>query len=64
MRVNKYAGKLPMASFNKKTWRTLCVITKKIGVKKIHNCFCKYAIVDNQVSNTQMTQKLIWSSVY
>ena len=49
IRVNKYEGTLPMASFNKKT----CVITeKKFGVKiiKIHNCFCKYAIEDNQVA--------------
>ena len=49
MGVNKYASTFPMASCNKKT----CVITeKKSGVKKmkIRNCFCKYAIEDNQVA--------------
>ena len=49
MGVNKYASIFPMASFNKEG-----VITekKKRGVKnmKIRNCFCKYAIEDNQVA--------------
>ena len=48
MVVNKYASTVRMASCNKKR-----VITeKKRGVKnmKIRNCFCKYAIEDNQVA--------------
>ena len=47
MVVNKYASTFPMASCNKKT----CNHRKKHGVKnmKIHNCFCKYAIEDNEV---------------
>ena len=36
MGVNKYASTFPMASCNKK-W-------------KIRNCFCKYAIEENQVA--------------
>ena len=48
MGVNKYASIFPMASCNKK-W---CNHRKKCGVKnmKIRNCFCKYAIEDNQVA--------------
>ena len=49
MGVNKHAGTFPMASFNKKT----CNHRKKRGLKKymkIRNCFCKYAIEDNQVA--------------
>ena len=48
MGVNKYASTFPMASCNKKT----CNHRKKRGVKKyeIRNCFCKYAIEDNQVA--------------
>ena len=51
MGVNKYESTFPMASCNKKT----CIINhrKKRGVKKkyeISNCFCKYAIEDNQVA--------------
>ena len=48
MGVNKYASTFPMASFNKKR----CNHRKKGGVKnmKIRNCFCKYAIEDNQVA--------------
>ena len=50
MGVNKYASTLQVASCNKK-----CIITeKKCGVikknMKIRNCFCKYAIEDNQVA--------------
>ena len=46
MGVNKYASRFPMASCNKKT----CNHRKKAWGKKYekkHNCFCKYAIVDN-----------------
>ena len=52
MGVNKYAASastFPMASCNKKA----CNHRKKRGVKKymkIRNCFCKYAIEDNQVA--------------
>ena len=48
MGVNKYASTFPMASCNKK-W---CNHRKKRGVKnmKIRNCFCKYAIEDDQVA--------------
>ena len=49
MGVNKYASTFPMASCNKKT----CNHRKKCGVKiymKIRDCFCKYAIEDNQVA--------------
>ena len=48
MGVNKYANTFPMASCNMKT----CNHRKKHGVKKmkIGNCFCKYAIEDNQVA--------------
>ena len=48
MGVNKYASTIPMASCNKKT----CNDRKKRGVKKYENtqCFCKYAIKDNQVA--------------
>ena len=49
MGVNKYASIFPMASCNKercnhrkKTWRKKNM--------KIRNCFCKYAIEDNQVA--------------
>ena len=46
--VNKYASIFPMASCIKKT----CNYTKKRDIKnmKIRNCFCKYAIEDNQVA--------------
>ena len=49
MGVKKYASTFPMASCNKKTRNQG---KKKRGVKnmKIHNCFCKYAIEDNQVA--------------
>ena len=49
MGVNKYASTLPMASCNKKL---VIIEAKKRGVKnmKICNCFCKYAIEDNQVA--------------
>ena len=49
MGVNKYASTFPMASCNKKTCNPR---KKKCGVKsmKICNCFCKYAIEDNQVA--------------
>ena len=47
MGVNKYASTFPMASCNKKG-----VITEKKTCRKknmkIRNCFCKYAIEDNQ----------------
>ena len=46
--VNKYISTFSMASCNKK----MCNHRKrKRGVKnvKIRNCFCKYAIEDNQV---------------
>ena len=48
MGVNEYASTFSMASCNKKT----CNHRKKPGVKniKIRNCFCKYAIEDNQVA--------------
>ena len=48
MGVNKYASTFPMASCNKER----CNHRKKRGVKnmKISNCFCKYAIEDNQVA--------------
>ena len=48
MGVNKYASTFPMASCNKER----CNHRKKRGVKnmKIRNCFCKYAIEDNQVA--------------
>ena len=48
MGVSKYACTFPMASCNKKR----CNHRKKRGVKnmKIRNCFCKYAIEDNQVA--------------
>ena len=48
MGVNKYASTFPMASCNRKT----CNYRKKCGVinMKIRNCFCKYAIEDNQVA--------------
>ena len=48
MGINKYASTFPMASCNKK----MCNHRKKCGVKnmKIRNCFCKYAIEDNQVA--------------
>ena len=49
MGAYKYASTSPMASCNKKR----CVHRKKKrGVKnmKIRNCFCKYAIDDNQVA--------------
>ena len=48
MGVNKNASTFPMASFNKKT----CNHRKKMWHKKnmkIRNCFCEYAIEDNQV---------------
>ena len=49
MGVNKYASTFAMASCNKKTCNHR---KKKRGVKnmKIRNCFCKYAIEDNQVA--------------
>ena len=49
MGVNKYASTFPMASSNKKRKRV--ITEKKRGIKnmKIRNCFCKYAIEDNQV---------------
>ena len=46
---SQYVGTFAMASFNKKT----CVNTAKTWRKKyikIHKCFCKYAIEDNQVA--------------
>ena len=49
MGVNKYASTFLMASRNKKT----CNHRKKTWRKKImkiRNCFCKYAIEDNQVA--------------
>ena len=49
MGVNKYASTFPMASCNKKR----CNHRKKTWRKKnmkIRNCFCKYAIDDNQVA--------------
>ena len=49
MGVNKYASTFPMASCNQKR----CNRSKKNMVKKnikIRNCFCKYAIEDNQVA--------------
>ena len=49
MGVAKYASTFPMASCNKKT----CNHRKKTWRKKkikIPNCFCKYAIGDNQVA--------------
>ena len=50
MGVNKYASTFPMASYNMKTCNHRK--KKKHGVKnmKIRNCFCKYAIEDNQVA--------------
>ena len=50
MGVNKYASTFPMASCNKKTW--IINHRKKRVAKnmKIRNCFCKYAIEDNQVA--------------
>ena len=49
MGVIKYASTFPMASCNKKCNHSK---KKKCGVKnmKIRNCFCKYAIEDNQVA--------------
>ena len=52
MGVNKYtnyASTFPMASCNKERCNHR---KKKLGVKniKIRNCFCKYAIEDNQVA--------------
>ena len=49
MGVNKYASTFPMASYNMKMCNHR---KKKHGVKnmKILNCFCKYAIEDNQVA--------------
>ena len=48
MGVNKYASTFPMVSCINKT----CNHRKKHGVKnmKISNCFCKYAIEDDQVA--------------
>ena len=48
MGVNKYASTFPMASCN----MNMCNHGKSHGVKnmKIRNCFCKYAIEDNQVA--------------
>ena len=49
MGVNNNASTSPMASCNKER----CNHRKKRGVKKnmkIRNCFCKYAIEDNQVA--------------
>ena len=47
--VNKYASTFPIASCNKERCNHR---RKKHGVKnmKIRNCFCKYAIEDNQVA--------------
>ena len=45
MGVNKYAGTFGMASFSKK----MCNHRKNRSVEKKRNCFCKYAIKDNQV---------------
>ena len=60
---SKYVGTFAMASFNKKTYarwlhsiRKVCNHCQKRGViflfffLKMRNCFCKYAIVDNQVA--------------
>ena len=49
MGVNEYAITFPIASCNKKMCNHR---KKKCGVKnmKIRNCFCKYAIQDNQVA--------------
>ena len=49
MGVNKYASTFLMASCNKKRCNHR---KRKCGVKnmKIRNCFCKYAIEDNQVA--------------
>ena len=49
MEVNKYASTFPLPSCNKKRHNHR---KKKRGVKnmKEHNCFCKYAIEDNQVA--------------
>ena len=49
MGVNNYASTFLMASSNKKTCNHR---KKKRGVKnmKIRNCFCMYAIEDNQVA--------------
>ena len=49
MGVNKYANTFPMASCNKKrcNHRKENVALKNM---KIRNCFCKYAIEDNQVA--------------
>ena len=46
MGVNEYASTFPIASMK------TCNHRKKRGVKnmKIRNCFCKYAIEDNQVA--------------
>ena len=48
MGVNYFESTFPMVSRNKKR----CNHRKKSGVKnmKIRNCFCKYAIEDNQVA--------------
>ena len=49
MGVNKYASTFPMPSCNKKR----CDHRKKTWRRKnmkIRNCFCKYAIDDNQVA--------------
>ena len=50
MGVNKYASTFPVASCNKK----MCNHGKKNVAQKrymkIRNCFCKYAIEDNQVA--------------
>ena len=43
MQVNKYAGTLPMASFNEKT----CYYTQKtLGKKRIMQLFLQYVIED------------------
>ena len=49
MGVNKYASTFPMVSHEKVRKRV--ITEKKMWRKKmkIRNCFCKYAIEDNQV---------------
>ena len=56
MGVYNYASTFPMASCNKKR----CNHRKKRGVKnmKIRNCFCKYAIEDNQVRKYPIDPKV------
>ena len=52
MRMNRYAGRFPFASLNKKNKLDIFCNSKKMWGKKIEisNCFSKFATEDNQVA--------------